>query len=81
MKELEDKELKQKDFYYTLKLRTALIGLISYLILSSMTAFKVLNLIISSIINDIEIINEKKEPTIFARLIMSFIIAILLFIF
>jgi hypothetical protein len=81
MKELEDKELKQKDFYYTLKLRTALIGLVSYLILSSMTAFKVLNLIISSIINDIEIINEKKEPTIFARLIMSLIIAILLFIF
>lgn len=81
MKELEDKELKQKDFYYTLKLRTALIGLVSYLILSSMTAFKVLNLIISSIINDIEIINEKKEPTIFARLIMGLIIAILLFIF
>ncbi len=81
MKELEDKELKQKDFYYTLKLRTALIGLISYLILSSITAFKVLNLIVSSMITNFEIINEKKEPTFFARIIMSLIIAILLFIF
>lgn len=76
-----NKDLKQKDFYYTLKLRTALIGLISYLLLSSMTAFKVLQLIISSTIFDIQIIDEKKEPTILARLIMSLIIAILLFIF
>jgi len=80
MKELQ-REPEKKDFFYTLKLRTALIGLISYLILSSMTAFKILNLIISSLINDIEIINEKKEPTFFARLIMSLIIAIILFIF
>jgi len=76
-----NKDLKQKDFYYTLKLRTALIGLISYLLLSSMTAFKVLQIILSSTIFDIQIINEKKEPTILARLIMSLIIAILLFIF
>jgi len=76
-----NKDLKQKDFYYTLKLRTALIGLISYLLLSSMTAFKVLQIIISSTIFDIQIIDEKKEPTILARLIMSLIIAILLFIF
>ena len=38
MKELQDNELKKKDFYYTLKLRTALIGLLSFLILSSMKA-------------------------------------------
>lgn len=76
-----NKDLKQKDFYYTLKLRTALIGLISYLLLSSMTAFKVLQIIISSTIFDIQIIDEKKEPTILARLIMSLIIAVLLFIF
>ncbi len=81
MQEIINKDLKQKDFYYTLKLRTALIGLISFLLLSSMTAYKVLNIIISSMIYDIQIINEKKEPTILARLIMGFIIAILLFIF
>jgi len=81
MQEIINKDLKQKDFYYTLKLRTALIGLISFLLLSSMTAYKILNIIISSMIYDIQIINEKKEPTILARLIMGFIIAILLFIF
>jgi Na+-transporting NADH:ubiquinone oxidoreductase subunit NqrB len=84
MKELQDNELKKKDFYYTLKLRTALIGLLSFLILSSMTAYKVLNVIMSSMINNFEIfeiINEKKEPTFFARLIMSIITGLLLFIF
>lgn len=80
MKELQ-KESEKKDFFYTLKFRTAIIGLISYLILSSMTAFKILNLIISSLIYEIEIINEKKEPTFFGRLIMGIIIAIILFIF
>lgn len=81
MKDLEDKELKKRDFQYTLKLRTAIIGFILYLVLSSFTAFRVLNIIISSIVNNVEIIDEKKEPTILARLIMGFIIAIILFIF
>jgi Na+-transporting NADH:ubiquinone oxidoreductase subunit NqrB len=49
-----------------------------------MTAYKVLNVIMSSMINNFEIfeiINEKKEPTFFARLIMSIITGLLLFIF
>lgn len=72
---------KQKDFFYTLKLRTALIGFVLYLILSGKTAFRVLNLIISSIVNNVEIINEQKEVTLLARIMMAFIIAIILFIF
>ena len=72
---------KSKDFFYTLKLRTALIGFVLYLILSGNTAFRVLNLIISSIVNNVEIINEQKEVTLLARIIMAFIIAIILFIF
>ena len=76
-----NKETEKKEFYYTLKLRTALIGLIFFLLLSSPTGYKVLNLIIGAMINNLEIINEKKEPTFIARLIMGFIIAIILFIF
>jgi len=76
-----EKKEKPKDFFYTLKLRTALIGFLLYLLLSGKTAFRILNIIISSIVNNIEIINEQKEATLLARLIMSFIIAIILFIF
>jgi len=76
-----NKEPEKKEFYYTLKLRTALIGLIFFLLLSSPTGYKVLNLIIGAMINNLEIINEKKEPTFIARLIMGIIIAIILFIF
>ena len=72
---------KKKDFYYTLKLRTAIIGFVLYLLLSSNTSFKILNLIISTFINNIEIINEQKEPSFIAKLIMAIIIAIILFIF
>lgn len=74
-------EANKKDFYYTLKLRTAIIGFILYLLLSSHTAFKVLNIIISAIINNLEIINEQKEPTIVAKIIMATLIGIILFIF
>jgi hypothetical protein len=77
----EKPKQKSNDFFYTLKLRTALIGFVLYLILSGKTAFRVLNLIISSIVNNVEIINEQKEVTLLARIIMAFIIAIILFIF
>ena len=53
-----NKETEKKEFYYTLKLRTALIGLIFFLLLSSPTGYKVLNLIIGAMINNLEIINE-----------------------
>ena len=77
----KEEPVKKKDFYYTLKLRTAIIGFVLYLLLSSNTAFKILNLIISTFINQIEIINEQKEPSFIAKLIMAIIIAIILFIF
>ena len=74
-------ESKKKDFNYTLKLRTAIIGFILYLILSSNISFKILNLLLSVLINNFEIINEKNEVTFIAKLIMASIIAIILFVF
>lgn len=77
----KEKKEKPKDFFYSLKLRTALLGFILYLLLSGRTAFRILNIIISSIVNNVEIINEQKEVTLLARIIMAIIIAIILFIF
>lgn len=74
-------EPKKKEFYYTLKIRTAILGFILYLILSSNIAFKILNLLFSVLINNFEIINEKNEVTFIAKLIMATIIAIILFVF
>ena len=79
------KEKKEEitDFHYKLKLRTAVIGFILYLLLSTTTSFKILSLIFNQFISSsyTTIINEKNEPTFFSKLIMAFIIAIILFIF
>ena len=78
-----EKQEKIMKFQYKLKLRTAIIGFILYLLLSTTTSFKILNLIFNQFISSHyeTIINEKNEPSFIAKLIMAFIIAIILFIF
>lgn len=76
----EKKEEKIYYFQYKTKLRIAIIGFILYLLLSTPTSFKILNLIIEQFVN-IKIINEQNEPSILGKFIMAFIIAIILFIF
>jgi hypothetical protein len=76
----EKKEEKLHYFKYKTKLRIAIIGFILYLLLSTSTSFKILNLIIDQFIN-IKIINEQNEPSILGKFIMAFIIALILFIF
>jgi len=76
-------EKKEKiPFLYVLKLKTAIYGFVLYLLLSSITSFKVLNLIIKNIFNNsIELLNDKNEPSFLGKIIMAFIIAIILFTF
>ncbi len=82
IQESNTKNNEKKDFMYSMKLRTAILGFILYLLLSSTIAFKILHLILSSIINNhFEIINEKNEPTILSKFFMASIIFIILFIF
>jgi hypothetical protein len=81
MKEL-DKIDEKKDFMYSMKLRTAIIGFILFLFLSSPISYKVLQTIFNNFYdNQSLIINEKNNPTFFSKLIMASIIAIILFIF
>jgi len=80
-KEDDDKiEEKKNYFQYKIKIRNGIIGFLLYLLLSTTTSFKILNLIMNQF-NNIEIINEKNEPSIFAKLFMASIIGIILFIF
>jgi hypothetical protein len=75
-------ENEKKDFYYSMKLRTSIIGFILFLILSSQLSYKILQTIFLHINNNpLIIINEKNKPTFISKLIMAFIIAIILFIF
>jgi len=79
MKELED---EKKDFYYSMKLRTAIIGFILFIVFSSNISYQVLQTIFLNINNNPSIIlNEKNKPTFLSKLIMASIIAIILFIF
>lgn len=81
MKEL-DKIDEKKDFMYSMKLRTAIIGFILFLLLSSPISYQVLQTIFNNFYdNQSLIINEKNNPTFFSKLIMASIIAIILFIF
>jgi len=72
---------KNNNYYiYKRKIRISIIGFILYLLLSTTISFKVLNLILEQFVHII-ILNEKNEPSILAKFIMAFIIAIILFIF
>ena len=66
------------DFLYGMKIKTAVYGFVLYLLLSNNIAFKILNMIFN---NSIILLNDKNEPSILARFIMAFIIALCLFIF
>jgi hypothetical protein len=72
------KEKEIPEFLYVMKLKTAIYGFILYLLLSNEIAFKILNMIFN---NSIVLLNDKNEPSILARFIMAFIIAVCLFIF
>jgi hypothetical protein len=65
-----------------MKLRTAIIGFILFLVLSSNISYQVLQTIYLNINNNpLIILNEKNKPTFISKLIMATIIAIILFIF
>jgi hypothetical protein len=74
----KDEKKKLPDFLYVMKLKTAIYGFILYLLLSNNTAFKILDMIFN---NSLKLLNDKNEPSILARIIMAFIIAIILFTF
>jgi hypothetical protein len=75
---MNNKKKEKPDFLYVMKIKTAIYGFVLYLLLSNDTAFKILNMIFN---NSIVLLNDKNEPSILARFIMAFIIALCLFIF
>jgi hypothetical protein len=76
------KKEENKDFYYSMKLKMALIGFILFIILSSKLSYKILQTIFLSFNNNpLIILNEKNKPTFISNLIMAFILATILFIF
>ena len=78
---MREKENEKKDFFYTMKLRTAIISFILFLILSSNMSYQILKTIFININNNpLIILNEKNKPTFISKLIMAFIIAIILFV-
>jgi len=72
------KKEKLPKFLYLLKLKTAIYGFVFFLLLSSEYAYKLLNMIFN---DSLILLNNKKEPSILARVIMALILAIIIFIF
>ena len=71
-----NKKQKLPEFEYKMKLKAAIIGAVFYLLLSTQTAFKIMGIIFN---NSLKLLNDKNEPSILARVIMAFFIAIILF--
>jgi hypothetical protein len=77
---MEEKKEKEP-FLYIIKFRTAVYSFVLFILLSNKIAFNVLNTIITSLFNKIEILNDKNDPTPLAIFIMAIIFALFIFIF
>ena len=77
----EKKEDTKSAFQYKLKLRTAIIGFVLYLLLSTETSFKILHLLLNASMSFSFLKEQNNEITFLDKFIMAFIIAIILFIF
>lgn len=73
-----NKKQKLPEFEYKMKLKAAIIGAVFYLLLSNQTAFKILGMIFN---NSLQLLNDKNEPSILAKIIMAIIIAFFIFFF
>lgn len=69
------------DFQYKNKFKSAIIAFILFIVLSNKVSYKVLNIILTSFNNSIEVLNENEEPLILGTVILAFILGIVIFIF
>ncbi len=75
---MNNKQEKLPDFEYKMKFKSAIYGFILFLLLSNNTAVKILGMIFN---NSLQLLNDKNEPSILAKIIMASIIAFVLFFF
>jgi len=75
---MNNKQKKLPDFEYKMKFKSAIYGFILFLLLSNNTAVKILGMIFN---NSLQLLNDKNEPSILAKIIMASIIAFVLFFF
>ena len=73
-----NKKQKLPEFEYKMKLKAAIIGAIFYILLSTKTAFKILGILFN---NSLQLLNDKNEPSILAKIIMAIMIAFFIFFF
>lgn len=76
-----DKSDKLDDFQYARKLTSAVYAFLLFFILSQKASYKVLDIIAKVFTNNLLIIDENENPQFMGTLIMSFITAIIIFIF
>jgi hypothetical protein len=79
----DDSSKNEKSSYaiYITKFKTALYAFVLFLVLSSTSAYRILDIILKLVTPNIEIIDEDcGEPALLGRVIMGTIISIILFI-
>jgi hypothetical protein len=73
-----NKKQKLPEFEYKMKLKAAIICAVFYLLLSTQMAFKIMGMIFN---NSLQLLNDKNEPSILAKIIMATMIAFFIFFF
>ena len=73
-----NKKQKLPEFEYKMKLKAEIIGAVFYLLLSTQMAFKIMGMIFN---NSLQLLNDKNEPSILAKIIMATMIAFFIFFF
>ena len=70
-----------RDFQYSNKFKSAIIAFLLFIILSNKLSYKVLNLILTSFNNNIQIIDEDENPLFLGTIMLGVIVGIIIFIF
>jgi hypothetical protein len=70
---------KKEDFLYVEKFRSAVFAFILFIILSTKVAYNIINMILTSVFNNIQLLNEKNEPNHLAIFINALLIGIFIF--
>lgn len=77
----KEREKAMDDFHYSYKFRYAFISMILFFVLSQNVSYQILNLIVQTISNNIEVMNtDNNSPSILGILIMTAILGVIVFL-
>lgn len=77
----KEREKAMDDFHYSYKFRYAFISMILFFVLSQNVSYQILNLVVQSFSNNIDVMNaENNSPSILGILVMTVLLGVIMFL-